>query len=71
MTEFAWNELCVGDRVVVNEHRAEAFGHPTLGTVAFVHPHPRHNDVGVRVDGDATARVRWPTRFELSATSST
>ena len=35
MTEFAWNGL----RVVVNEHRAEAFGRPTLGTVAFVNSH--------------------------------
>ena len=69
MTEFAWNGLRVGDRVVVNEHRAEVFGHSALGTVAFVNSHPRDNDVGVRLDGDASGLVRWPTRFELSATS--
>ena len=69
MTEFAWNGLRVGDRVVVDEHRAEAFGHPALGTVAFVNARPRHNDVGVRIDGDAPSLVHWPSRFELSATS--
>lgn len=65
MTEFAWNALRVDDRVVVNEHRAEAYGHPVSATVVFVHQHPRHNAVGVHRDDDPRQMTRWPTRFEV------
>ena len=65
MTEFDWNRLRVGDRVIVSEHRVEAHRLRSSGTVAFVNQRPRRNEVGVRVDGDAARRVLWPTRFEL------
>jgi hypothetical protein len=71
VTEFAWNGLRAGDRVVVNEHRVEAVGHPALGTVVYVNQHPRHNSVGVHLDGDPRQLVRWPTRFEVSEATST
>jgi hypothetical protein len=65
MTEFEWNALQVGDRVVVNEHRREAYGHPRPASVVFVNRHPRHNDVGVHLDDDPKQVTRWLTRFEL------
>jgi hypothetical protein len=66
LTQFDWNRLRVGDRVLVSEH--QAYRQPSWGTIAFVIQRPRHNEVGVRVDGDTGQRVLWPTRFELRLT---
>jgi hypothetical protein len=70
VNEFAWNALRVDDRVVLNEHRAEAYGHPALATVVFVNHHPRHNEVGVHRDDDPRTVTRWPTRLEVRAAAS-
>ena len=68
MSEFAWNGLRVNDRVIVRRHRGGAAAQqPEYGTVAFVNQHPRHNDVGIRIDGDANPLSLWPTRYEVTA----
>jgi hypothetical protein len=67
VSEFAWNGLRVNDRVIVRRHRAGVAQQAEYATVAFVNQHPRHNDVGVRIDGDADPLALWPTRCELHA----
>jgi hypothetical protein len=66
MTKFEWNQLSVGDAIIVHDVSATTPALAVLGQVAFVRPGSRRKEteVGVRRAVPADAEVLWPGRLQ-------